>query len=268
MATRGEVKLEDAVSRYLPDEGKIAEEGSRPISLLHLATHSSGLPRLPANLKPKDMADPYADYTEEQLYEFLRGYEAKRKPGSVTEYSNLGMGLLGFVLARRAGKSYEELVVERITRPLGMEETRIDLTDSMRARLAQGYDDEGKAVPLWNLPTLAGAGGLRSTIKDMMIFLRANLDPAGTTLAAALALAHEPRQSMGLLSRTRIGLAWLVRGDGIIWHNGQTGGYHGFTGFWPARGVGVVVLANRALEAVDASATRLLEELGARAKPG
>jgi CubicO group peptidase (beta-lactamase class C family) len=223
---------------------------------------------LPSNLNPKDMKDPYADYTEEMLYEYLKGYEPKRKPGSVTEYSNLGMGLLGFVLARRAGKSYEELVVERIAGPLGMRETRIALSEGMKSRLAQGHDEGGLAVPLWNLPTLAGAGALRSTIEDMMIFLRGNLEPGGTPLAAAIALSQQPRQSMGLLSRTKIALAWLVRSDGIIWHNGQTGGYHGFIGFWPERGVGVVVLSNRATQEVDAPATHLLEELGEARKPG
>jgi CubicO group peptidase (beta-lactamase class C family) len=262
MAERGEVSLDDPVSRYLPGEAKIPEGNSRPITLFDLATHSSGLPRLPSNLAPKDDGDPYADYTEELLYAYLKGYEPKRKPGSVTEYSNLGMGLLGFLLARRAGKTYEELVIERIAGPLGMNETRITLTDSMRSRLAQGHDERGRPVPLWHLPTLAGAGGLRSTISDMLTFLRANLGPAETPLPEAIEVSHEPRRSMGLLSRSKIALAWIVRADGIIWHNGQTGGYHSFTGFWPGRGVGVVVLANRATEAVDAPATRLLEELG------
>ena len=123
MMVRGEVGLEDPISRYLPDSVTVPTYGDRRITLLDLATHSSGLPRLPSNYRPRDMRDPYEAYTVEILYEFLSGHELRREPGAGFEYSNLGFGLLGHVLARAAGVSYRDLLQERIIGPLGMAQT-------------------------------------------------------------------------------------------------------------------------------------------------
>ena len=128
MVQRGQVSLDDPVSKYLPDGVKVPERNGRAITLVDLATHTSGLPRLPGNLHPKDPANPYADYSSEQLYEFLSTYQLPRDVGSKFEYSNLGGGLLGFALARRAGTDYESLVRSRITAPLGMKSTGITLS--------------------------------------------------------------------------------------------------------------------------------------------
>src|SRR5207244_1074108 len=128
MVTRGEVKLDDPVSKYLPETVKVPAYQDRVITLLDLTTQTSGLPRLPSNLKPADPGNPYADYDVDRLYAFLNGYTLTRAPGAKYEYSNLGVGLLGHALARRAGKSYEELVTERILKPLKMTRTSITLS--------------------------------------------------------------------------------------------------------------------------------------------
>jgi len=130
MALRGEVKLEDPVSKYLPETVKVPEFEGRAITLLDLTTQSSALPRLPANLKPKNMMNPYADYSVEQLYAELANIKLTRAPGEKYDYSNLGVGLLGHALARRAGMSYEALVTARILKPLGMSRSSIVLTGS------------------------------------------------------------------------------------------------------------------------------------------
>ena len=156
MVQRGEVSLDDPVAKYLPPSVKMPERNGRSITLVDLATHTSGLPRLPSNLAPKDPGNPYADYSVEQLYEFLSSYQLTRDIGSKYEYSNLGGGLLGYVLARRAGKSYEDLVESRICAPLGMSNTRITLTPEMKARLAAGHNAALDKVENWDLPTLAG----------------------------------------------------------------------------------------------------------------
>ena len=137
MVQRGEVSLNDPVAKYLPATVKMPTRNGRVITLEDLATHTSGLPVIPTNLKPKDTTNPYADYSVEQMYEFLSSYELTRDIGSKYEYSNLGGGLLGHVLALKAGKSYEELVESRICGPLGMKSTAITLTPEMRARLAE-----------------------------------------------------------------------------------------------------------------------------------
>ena len=247
MIQRGEVALSDPVAKYLPAEVKMPERGGLAIALVDLSTHTSGLPRLPSNLQPKDSANPYADYTAEQLYQFLSSYQLTRDIGSQFEYSNLGGGLLGFALARRAGMDYAALVHARVTGPLGMNSTGITLTPEMKARLAVGHNDELKAVPNWDFQALAGCGALRSSANDMLTFLAANLGYVKSPLAPAMALMLSVRRATGAPSLGEIGLGWLIiksSNEEIVWHNGGTGGYRSFIGFEPKAGVGVVVLSN------------------------
>ena len=248
MVQRGEVALTDPVSKYLPVTVKVPQRNGRQITLEDLATHTSGLPRMPANIKPKDVANPYADYTVAQMYEFLSSYELRRDIGSQYEYSNLGGGLLGHVLALRAGQDYESLLRARITAPLGMKDTGIALSPAMKARLAVGHDDKMKPAANWDLPALAGAGALRSTANDLLTFLAANLGYTKTPLAPAMAAMLNVRRPTGNAG-LEIALAWHILSatadDGIIvWHNGGTGGYRSFIGYKPKTRVGVVVLAN------------------------
>jgi len=246
MVQRGEVALTDPVAKYLPPGVKVPESDGRQITLEDLATHTSGLPRLPSNLHSKDSANPYADYSVEQLYEFLSGYQLTRDIGSKYEYSNLDGGLLGHVLARRAGMDYEKLVRSRICEPLGMRSTGITLSDEMKARFAVGHDATMRLVAHWDLPTLAGAGALRSTANDMLTFVGANLGYVKSPLAPAMAAMLGVRRPTGAPG-LEIGLGWHVLtrdGHEIVWHNGGTGGFRSFIGFERKTGTGVVVLSN------------------------
>lgn len=252
MVGRGEVRLDQPVAELLPAAVKVPARGDTVITLLDLANQRSGLPRLPTNLAPKDPANPYADYTVEKLYEFLSGFTLARAPGARYEYSNLGVGLLGHALSRKAGRPYETLLVERVLKPLGMADTRITLGADLERRLAAGHDASGARTANWDLPTLAGAGGLRSTAHDMLRFLAANLDSSATPLSNALRLAQRPRSAAG--PNVQVGLGWhrlSAFGAEIVMHNGGTGGYRSFAGFDPAMRVGVVVLANTAGEYDD-----------------
>lgn len=252
MVGRGEVRLDQPVAELLPRTVKVPARGDTVITLLDLARQHSGLPRLPSNLAPKDPANPYADYSVEQLYAFLSGYTLTRAPGARYEYSNLGMGLLGHALALRAGRSYEALLTERVLKPLGMSDTRISLSPAMRTRLAVGHNASGEKATNWDLPTLAGCGALRTTADDMLRFLAAHLDSNATPISAALRLTQRPRGTVG--GSVQIGLAWhrlSAFGAEIVMHNGGTGGYRSFTGFDPAMRAGVVVLSNTAGDVDD-----------------
>ena len=185
MVQRGEVALSDPIGKYLPKDLKTPERGGKAITLLDLSTHFSGLPRLPGNLAPRNPTDPYADYSVENLYQFLTGYTLPRDPGEKWEYSNLGSGLLGHLLSLRAGSSYEAVVHSRITAPLRMKDTAVTLSPEMKARLAVGHNNNLAAVPNWNFQSLAGAGALRSTANDMLTFLAANLGIVESPLAPA-----------------------------------------------------------------------------------
>ena len=245
MVGRGEVALEDPVALYLPEEVTVPSRNGREITLEDLSAQRSGLPRLPDNLIMPDRTNPYAAYTVELMYDFLGRYELPRDVGSLYEYSNLGVGLLGHALARRLDMTYGEAVEERILGPLGMDMTGIQLTPSMQVWLALGHDQQGEVASNWDFPTLAGAGALRSNMDDMLSFMEANLGVAETSLEEAMRLSHVPRQEAG--AGMRIGLNWHIMtvGDAeIVWHNGGTGGYRTLMGFDAVSGIGVVVLTN------------------------
>ncbi|HEY0590372.1 MAG TPA: serine hydrolase domain-containing protein, partial [Thermoanaerobaculia bacterium] len=261
-ALRGELALDDPVAKFLPADVKVPERGGKKIALADLATHTSGLPRLPSNMAPKDPANPYADYGEKQLFEFLSSHELARDIGSRYEYSNLGAGLLGDALARRAKMTFPALVEARIAAPLGMKSTAASLSDQLRARLAPGHDRDRKRTGNWDFDALAGAGALRSTANDMLTFVAANLGLAESPLAPAMAAMLKTRRPTGAPG-LEIALGWHVStrdGREIVWHNGGTGGYRSFVGFDPKARTGVVVLANMFTEAgVDDIGRHLLD---------
>lgn len=236
MVERGEVALQDPVAKYLPQTVKMPERGGKQIALLDLVTHKSGLPRLPANLQPKDVANPYADYTVEALYSFLTSYTLPRDIGTQFEYSNLGVGLLGHVLALRAGKTYEELLKERVLAPLGMAATGIAVKDPIVA----GHDEKLLPAKNWDLPALAGAGALRSNMKDMLLFAGAACGGRKTKLDAAFARTRGP-----------IALAWAKNGEDVFSHGGGTGGYRSFLACSVKTGAASVVLSNVAIGVED-----------------
>jgi serine-type D-Ala-D-Ala carboxypeptidase/endopeptidase len=247
---RGEVKLDDPVAKYLPAGVRVPERGGRQITLRDLAMHVSGLPRMPSNFAPKDPDNPYVDYSDKELFAFLSSYSLPRDVGSKWEYSNLGVGLLGEVLARRTGMSYETLLKTRILDPLGMTSSGITLNPDETRRFAVGHDAYMRRVAHWDLAALAGAGALRSDADDMLTFLAANIGLTKTPLKSAMDATLAVKQVPNAPDNEQA-LGWDVRhspyGD-IIWHNGGTGGFRTMIAFNPAAKVGIVVLTNAATE--------------------
>jgi CubicO group peptidase (beta-lactamase class C family) len=252
MAERHDVALDDPVQKFLPEEVTLPARGGKQITLLDLVTHTSGLPRMPDNMKPADLANPYADYSVQQMYTFLSGYTLPRDIGAQFEYSNLGMGLLGHVLARRAGCTYDELVTRRICKPLGMAQTRIALDGPMRRHLASAHDADGQPVSNWDIPTFAGAGALRTTVDDMLIYVAAQAGIAPSPLYPAMKATQAPRSPIDSSQQVDVAMAWhVLKRNGYVWHNGQTGGYQTIAVFSPETKTGVVVLANQCCRYVD-----------------
>ena len=258
MVKQGQVKLDDPVRKYLPDTVQVPKD-KREITLLDLATHHSGLPRMPDNFSPADPDDPYVDYTAERLYAALAATTLNIDIGKAYAYSNLGAGLLGHALSRAAKTSYDALVRQRIATPLGMKSTSVQVDPAAKARVAQGYEEsEGKLKPVkpwtWKeTSVLVGAGGLHSTARDMIRFVAANAGLTETKLQPALAEASGERDS-GSSADMEIGLGWHRRiiGDRlIVWHNGATGGFHSYCAFDTDNKVGVVVLSNSTADVDD-----------------
>jgi CubicO group peptidase (beta-lactamase class C family) len=258
LVEKGMLNLEDPIEDFLPDSVHVPSFGDRKITLLDLATHTSGLPRLPSNMhvfQDSDDPNPYANYTEDMLYEFLSNYTLQREPGTEFEYSNLGVGLLGHILELVTGTDYETLVLERICNPLGMSSTRITLSSEETQRLAQGYDTYGTPTCNWDFDVLAPCGALRSTVNDLMSYVSANLGLRETNLSAAIELTHTTfRENNTLNPQWAIGLTWYKFDPGwdildtekmdVIYHGGDTYGYSSYVGFIEEEKIGVVVLSN------------------------
>ena len=247
----GNMSLNDSINQYLPSEAQVPAKGEQAITLGSLSDHTSGIPRLPANMAPANPKNPYADYSVEQMYVFISSYEPTREVGAAYEYSNLAQGLLGHILALHANLPYEQLVMNEIAQPLEMEETGITLSLPMQHNLAIGHAGSTE-TDNWDIPTLAGAGALRSSTSDMVKFLAANLGLTETSLRESMELTHRVRHSQA--GEMRVGLGWHIKagkeGD-VIWHNGGTGGYRAFAGLVKETGKGVVVLTNSSISVDD-----------------
>ena len=184
----------------------------------------------------------------ELMYECLSSFVLPRDIGTKYEYSNLGYGLLGHVLEKRASATYSELVESRITRPLGMKDTRIGLNSEMKSRMAVGYNNELAPIPNeWHFGALQSAGAFSSTANDLLKFLGALLGFKQSPLVPAMKSMLNVRRPGGMQPSTQIALAWNVYVDGeqeVVWKNGSVGGYRSFIGFDPKARVGVAALAN------------------------
>lgn len=148
MVQKAEVALTDLLAKFLPREVIVPGSTGQSITLRHLATHTSGLPRMPDNFRPADRTNPYAGYSIEQLYDFLSGHELSRNVGEAFAYSNLGYALLGHALARDARVDYEALIRSRILAPLGMNSTSTSLSSDMTSRSPSGMARNSKRFPI------------------------------------------------------------------------------------------------------------------------
>ncbi|MGR7001767.1 serine hydrolase domain-containing protein [Yinghuangia aomiensis] len=212
--------------------------------------------------------DPYADCTEEYVLATLTRTKLAARPGTRFAYSNLGAGLLGIALARRAGLPYDELVAREITMPLGLSDTSVAVPPAHAARLAAGHTKRRKPTSAWDMASLAGAGGLHSTAQDLLAFVRVHLDVkavADQAFADALRLARA--RQFELAAHHHVHLGWMSmqpKGSDtkrLYWHNGRTGGFASWIGFVPKRRAGVVVLSNTA-RSVDRTGMGLLRTIG------
>lgn len=276
LVAQHKVRLDEPVRELLPP-GTVAKPEGAEITLLDLATQSSGLPRMPDNFHPADPQDPYADYGPANLYEFLAKHGVSKPADARFNYSNLGLGLLGQALADRTALAYPDLLAAQVTGPLGLKDTVVKLSPEQEKRFAQGYTALHKPAHAWRLDALAGAGAIRSTAADMLTYLEAQLHPdriphapapaapasPSETLAGALAMCHQLRGDA--LPGMKVGLAWLFdTKTGAFWHNGGTGGYSSYSLFNPREDYLVVVLFNTTIDQTGSFADPLGEHLAER----
>ena len=274
MAARKQVTLDAPVSTCLPAGVSVPEHGGKQITFLDLATHTSGLPLRPSNLASQTALNKYAGYTVEQLYQGLASFKLPRDPGSEFEYSNWGFGLLGQALAHCAGKSYPELLAERVTGPLGMRDTMFVPSSALRSRLAAAYDGKLRPVPNESTGALDAAGGLYSTVDDLLKFIDLFLGRGPQPLVAAAATMLEPRRP-GDFPGIRMGLGWRFEEDvanpadvPLFWSSGRADGYRSFMALNLQQRLAVVGLTNGATNAgVDDIGRHVLDPRVAVSRP-
>jgi serine-type D-Ala-D-Ala carboxypeptidase/endopeptidase len=257
MVEQDKVRLNQSVREMLPP-GTVTPAATQEVTLLDLATHHSGLPRMPDNFKHADMVNPYVDYKAEDLFAFLTKNGLQKPTGAPFRYSNLGFAVLGEALSLKSGMTYEKLLEAEITKPLGMKETELTLSPASKVHLIPGYNDGHLAIP-WDFDAFAGAGSIRSTASDMLIYLEANLHPERLvadgltsgetgTLATAINLSQQVQDDAGTNRHMRIALGWVKDlSTGDYFHDGGTGGYCSYAMFNPLEDFAIVVLVNRSI---------------------
>lgn len=264
MAADGLVSLDTTVGELMPGERELDPEVAG-ITLRELATHTSGLPRLPEGgaflwrliVRP---SDPYAGSTPDDIFDAVAaiGADGLGTRGHFA-YSNLGVALLGRLLEAATGQSYESLLEARVLAPMGLTSTRFTEDLLGDPRLARGHRGNLQATRNWVLDAYAPTGGLASNLDDMRRFLEAAMRAVpGTPLGDSMARFWSDTDGA-----QASGLGWALtqrEGESMIWHNGRTGGYYAFIGFLRERGRGVVMLTNASHDGDGFAVSLLLGE--------
>lgn len=247
MSLRNEVNLNDPISQYLPQNVKSPTRNGKEITLSNLSTHRSTFPRFPYNVDPKNLDQPYKDYSVKRLYEYVSDFKPSFDIDSRWQYSNVGYGVLGEILTSVAHKkNYETFVKDVICKPLGMKSTVITFTPEIKKRAAIGHSEYGKPVDFIELGAIEAGGGFRSTTNDMLTFAAANLGFIKSDIYPAMELTHL-QQAKKDGNRGYVTLGWTLHNDEgryILFKDGGTPGFRTFLGIDKKNGFAVVVLSN------------------------
>jgi len=242
LAEEGVLDIGEPLVDLLPEGSKVPRQGDEPIRIRHLLTHDSGLPRLPAGMPMSKPHDPYADLDEETLLGLLADTKLSRAPGEQFEYSNFGAMLLSLAISHRSGRDFDELLEEIIFSPLSMDDA------GLGGAVVQGHDVMGNPVVPWSFHTnLAGVGGVRASLDDLIRFVQANLHEPDTDIGEAIARSHEV---LAAPSGQSMGWGWLhleINDRSVLFHNGGTAGMSTELVMDMDQGMGVVVLADTGL---------------------
>jgi CubicO group peptidase (beta-lactamase class C family) len=241
---KGQVKLEDPIQKYLPNEVVLPTQGDKQITFKHLASHTSGLPRLPKNLAVNS-PDPYGNYDKNKMYNYLKNCQLNGKIGEKYEYSNLGAGLLGLILAEINHTTYPNLLSEWILKPLQMSDSQTEVDFPKDFENIATPHLGGQAVNMWAFDAMAGAGAIKSSVNDLLKYLKMQMGMEHKSLAEIAQLTHN--EQFKLNENTQVALGWHLekRTDKTyVWHNGGTMGSRSFVGFDSQKQRAVIVLCN------------------------
>jgi CubicO group peptidase (beta-lactamase class C family) len=262
---QGKIALTDPIARYLPAGTTVPMYQGAPILIEHLVTHTSGLPALPSNFDPADPDDPYADYTPEALIASLASVTLPHAPGAKWLYSNYGGMLLSYIVSQLAGSDFETTAHAGLFAPLNMTGAYVDDPPAGVAALP-GHRSTGETTPAWHFtPELAGVGGVRATLDDLILYAQAELGQGDPHTVGVLATTHAavdlgmPRPA----GDPEMAMAWVrapLDGRTVLVHDGGTAGFTSFVAIDADVGRAVVLLADTELDNVG-GLTNLAEHL-------
>lgn len=254
LVQEGKVSLDDPIVTYKPEYKNALTFNGEEVTFRHLATHSSRLPRedikkLRKRIKENkhDQDNVFKHYTLDDLHEFYIGHDLKKEIGEKWGYSNIGFGLLGNVLSEILGMSYEDAIQTHILKPLGMNDTFIHGNEEQMSRYVKSYNKKSKRIDPIELPAIQGAGALKSTINDMIIYLQHQMGMVDSPLQEAISLTHQV-QGVKAHKKVQMGLSWFIEEKKwssypIIHHGGTTMGFHTYFGFIKEEQIGVVIFS-------------------------
>ena len=238
------IELDDDIRKYLPEKYPNLQYKGQPILVKHLANHTSRIPTVPADIDKQpnfDELDPYKNYSRQMIFNALKSVQPDTLPGTLNEYSNMGMALLGLILEKAYAKSYAQLVAQYITSPLNLKNTSLKPGKALSKKLCAGYNEAGNETPYWQLNDFAPAGGIYSGTAELLEYFVANLKEKLPNMRPA----HE---ASWLGPNYSVGLAWHIiktkAGHSLVWHNGGTYGFSSFGGFLKEKDCALVVLSN------------------------
>jgi CubicO group peptidase (beta-lactamase class C family) len=240
------VEYNNPLQMYVPNGTSVPGANANKITLIELATHTSGLPR--------DFLSPTYPVPPQLVYNFLDNCVFPFSnncfdPAKPWLYSNLGFGLLGNALAKAdSSPSWEKLVTKEIIEPLGLIDTKVTLTNQEETRRAHGYDINGNPVP-WTMPgapAMNGAGALYSSGDDMMKYLKFNMGLTQNPLNSLLPPAQKNWRSVNGSTTDYSGLGWQIAEGKTrkVWKKGGMVGFLSYIGFCKDKKIGVFVLTN------------------------
>lgn len=228
--------------------GTEIDDTFKKINVCQLLTHTSGLPRLPDNFMAYclSLENPYLNYGEEQLLEYLQIAKASA-PSKRMEYSNLGYGILGYLLEKVTNDSYQELLSQNICSLFNMKRTFVYSNEMSLVSMMDGYTIDDIQTPAWDMNILKAAGGIISTSSDMQNFLKGLLYEATNNKELInLSLSSlNNEMAYGWIKRSLI--PQIFKPDNTLWHNGMTGGFASYIQLNKEKKNGFVILLNKAI---------------------
>jgi CubicO group peptidase (beta-lactamase class C family) len=248
------VNLNDDIRKYLKEDYPNLQYDGTPITLQNLANLTSGLPNWMPDKDIFGKADPdsipfildsvHSKYSRQDFYRDLHDVKLKATPGSISRHCNTAAQLLGFIMEKVYGDSFENLLKIYFAEPLRMKNTHLLTSGKLPAKMAIGYDGKGRVMPIIDWEDLQVAASIASSSSDMLKYMEFQLNEEN----ALVKLSHQP--TFGKLEDGAVALNWKVKktedGRRSISHTGGSLGFSSYMVFYPDLNDGIVLLSNEA----------------------